>query len=156
MPEKECECKGLDLLLRMTNAYDVWLGNPARGERAFEHIADELLKHLQDEYKDPKYNPRREEYKPIMDKLSASVMDASVGKTSFVTAIEILRNTFHKDPVMRQMLTCGPLYTTETETPLTKDVLQGLELLENADLRDFRKHIEGIYAGHTCKTIKGG
>jgi len=156
MPEKECECKGLDLLQRMTKAYDVWLGNPARAEKAFERIADELLAHLQDEYKNPKYDPRREEYKPIMDKLSASVMDASVGKTSFVTAIEILRNTFHKDPVMRQMLTCGPLHTTETETPLTKDVFQGLELLENAEPADARKHIEGIYAGLTCKVSEGG
>lgn len=155
MPEKQCECKALDLLLRMTNAYDVWLGNPTRGEKALERIADELLTHLQDEYKDPKYDPLREECKPIMDKLSASVADASVGKTGFVIAVEALRNTFHDNPVMRQMLTCGPLHTTETETPLTKDVLQALDLLENAEASDARKHIEGIYAGLTCTTSKG-
>ena len=157
MPEKkECQCKGLDLLLRMTNALDVWLGNQARGEKALERIADDLLNHLQDEYKDPKYDSRREEYKPIMDKLSASVADASVGKTSFIIAAEILRNTLHDNPVVRQMLTCGPPHTIETETPLTKDVLQALDLLENAESADVRKHIQGIYAGLTCETSIGG
>lgn len=155
MPEKECECKALDLLLRMTNAYEVYFENVARGERALERIGDEFLAHLQDEYKDPKYDPRREEYNPIMDKLSASVADASVGKTSFLMAVEVLRNTIHDNPAMRQMLTCGPPHTPETETPLTKDVFQGLELLENADPSDVRKVFKEVYAGLTCETSEG-
>jgi len=152
--EKECQCKAIDLLSRMSSAYNVFLSDVIRADGIFSDLVDKFTEHLEAQYKKPEYAPYEEEYLPDMTKVREAVRKAWGGETKNVQAMETIRTTLHKKPYIRQMFLCGPPYKKETETKLSKDALEALELLENAEPKDADKQLEKIYKRESC--TKGG
>lgn len=151
MPDngKECECKGLSLLIQMTEVYDTWLEDMRRAELLFATIAPDIFRHLNSEFNTPKYAEHQEPYKALLNNIRPPFDPRELLKTS-MTVMEKIRNAIHENPELQQLLTCGPVYTKENETESTRIVREALELMETATPSEAHGRLERQAVKLTC------
>jgi len=145
--EKDCLCRGLGLYIEMMNAYEIWMNSMVRGEEPMGNAAFNLVYHLEQEFATPKYADHQEPAKSLLEHMRYANKRAIKGQTSNMMAMEVIRDAIHRNPVLQQMLTCGPVYTKENETPTTRIIAKAADDLDDSPEKarePLSKHYEEI------------
>lgn len=144
--EKECLCKGLGLYLAMLNAYSTLMERGmVLSEPRMAKIGEAMVKHLEAEFETPKYADHQEPTKGLLEKMQKALDEAFFGRTKNLKAMEVVRDAIHRNPVLQQMLTCGPVYTRENETRSTKIIAEAADALDESPVKaiePLREHYE--------------
>ncbi|KKK86593.1 hypothetical protein LCGC14_2761710, partial [marine sediment metagenome] len=127
--DKDCLCKGLGLYIDMMNAYVDFFNQEEWADSALIPISKGLVRHLETVAATPAYADRQGPAREHLNRFNEAINDAAVGKLEDMEALELIRDGIHKNPVLQQMLTCGPIYAKENETPTTKVIARAAEEL---------------------------
>ncbi len=146
---KECQCEAVKMLSHMANIYALWIDEPniSRYEAAFSQVMEKMSNHLSTQASQFNISKLSEVQKRLetIDKL---VNDAIVGKEKFVSAVEIIRTTIHKNPIIRDMFLCNSPEVPESY--LSKRVYGAMELLNVGEPAEAKDDFNEIYRELTC------
>jgi AraC-like DNA-binding protein len=110
---ESCECKGIRLFTRVV---DITLdslesppGDPLISKRAYD-TAKETYEHILNQANQSKNKAMRKQASKILDTMRSGLANyAQQG----VLALEVVRDSIHKSPVLQQLLVCGGPYKSE-------------------------------------------
>jgi hypothetical protein len=151
------------MLVRMTQAYDLLFlptetpeesrKNMAKAEPLMKNYAKGIFEHIRLEFNKPTYNSVRKDYQPAIDEMDKAIRDATLGLTQWSRAMDLIRDTIHRDTKIRQLFVCGPVLGKNNQTNTAKAIFQALENMgsEDGSPESARLMLTDFSEKHTCQ-----
>lgn len=145
---KECECRALSLFTAMVDAYDMWLNNDPGYEHKMSGLSKSIHEHLRSEFSTEKYGS---DLVADLSRMEEAIVKLKEGKEKPMAAMEIVRNTIHRNDALKQLAVCGGSFHGVEQMPETAQVLKiAFHLLEEEEPATARVPLVKAYTGLDC------
>jgi len=130
MAGTECECKALELTMRMCDLYEYWEANvddrrpvaQARLRNKSHKLARVMFEHLNEQMAGG-YEKGDEPYHTLLRKMENAISASEAGLGLNFQAIEVVKDLIHQNVELKQLMVCGRPFTGEDDISETARVL---------------------------------
>ncbi|KKK67018.1 hypothetical protein LCGC14_2958250 [marine sediment metagenome] len=151
MEGRKCECDAIHLIVGLTEALDA--SEQPGGDDMMGRAAKNILRHLDNRFRDSGYTEREEPYYHLLEEMRASVNLYNFGGSG-TSAEEVVRNLIHSNHELKQLMVCGPPYKDrESLSETAKVLVEVFETLENEGPMDALFLLANQYEKLGCATV---